>query len=112
MDEKQKSTVEKFAAHVQHTIPEAIGVAFLMLGCGCLQGGPFDENGDQIGQIEHFLMQNNGGSIRLCPECTQDGGPPERVIKSALVFFEPDKFSDDQKQSICDKIFCEAPVAN
>jgi hypothetical protein len=112
MTEKQRITVEKFAAHVQHTNPKAIGVAFLMLGCGCLQGGPFDENGDQVGQVEHFLMQDNGGSIKLCPECIKDGGPPERVTNSALIFFEPDQFTDDQKQVICDKIFCEAPPRN
>jgi hypothetical protein len=110
MNGNQQETIEKFAAHIKETNPKAIGVAFLMLGCGCLQGGPFDENGDQVGQVEHFLMQNNGGSIRLCPECMKDNGPPERVVKSAMVFFEPDKFTDDQKTSICDKIFCEAPA--
>ena len=109
MTEKQRSTVEKFAAHVQHTNPKAIGVAFLMLNCGCLQGGPFDENGAQVGQVEHFLVQTNGGTINLCPECVADAGPPERVTKSAMVFFEPDKFSDQEKKVIRDKIFCDAP---
>ena len=109
MTEQQQSTAGKFAAHIKETNPKAIGVAYLVLDCGCLQGGPFDEDGNQAGQIEHFLMQDNGGSIKLCPECVKDGGPPERVVKSALLFFDPDNFTADQKNEICGKIFCEAP---
>jgi hypothetical protein len=105
MDETQQSTVQKFAAHIKHTNQKAIGVAYLVLGCGCIQGGPFDENGDQAGPIEHFLMQSNGGSIKICHECMKDGGPPERVTESALLFFEPDALTNTQKDCICNKIF-------
>jgi hypothetical protein len=109
MDEKQQDTAQKFAEHIKHTNPKAIGVAYLVLGCGCLQGGPFDENGDQAGPIEHFLTQSDGDSIKICPECVKDGGPPERVTESVLLFFDPDSLNTAQKHFICSKIFCDAP---
>jgi hypothetical protein len=112
MNESQQSTVQKFAAHIKHTNSSAVGVAYLVLGCGCIQGGPFDENGDQAGPIEHFLTQGNGESIKICPECVKDGGPPERVAESALLFFDPVAFSDSEKNWICSKIFCESPPGN
>ena len=112
MNERQQDTVQKFAAHVKHTNPKAIGVAYLVLGCGCIQGGPFDENGDQAGAIEHFLVHGNGDSIKICPECMKDGGPPERVSESALLFFEPGTLTNTQKEWICNKIFCESPPGN
>ena len=110
MDEKQQKTVQQFAEHIKHTNPQAIGVAYLVLGCGCLQGAPFDENGDQAGPIEHFLTQSNGDSIKICPECANDGGPPERVTGSALLFFDPDNLTTAKKHWICSKIFSETPT--
>jgi hypothetical protein len=109
MNETQQNTVEKFAGHIKHTNPKAIGVAYLVLGCGCLQGGPFDENGDQAGPIEHFLTQSNGDSIKICQECMKDGGPPERVTESLLLFFEPESLTNNQREWLCNKVFCEAP---
>ncbi len=107
MNEKQQNTVEKFAAHIKHTNPKAIGVAYLVLGCGCVQSGPFDENGDQAGPIEHFLTQSDGGSIKICPECMKDGGPPERVTESLLLFFDPESLTNNQREWLCNKIFSE-----
>jgi hypothetical protein len=109
MNEKQKDTVEKFAAHIKHTNPNAIGVAYLVLGCGCIQGGPFDHNGDQSGPVEHFLTQSNGDSIKICQECMKDGGPPERVTESLMLFFEPESLTNNQREWLCNKIFCEVP---
>ncbi len=112
MDEKQQDTAQRFAEHIKLTNPKAIGVAFLVLGCGCLQGGPFDENGDQVGPVEHFLTQSSGDSITICPECMKDGGAPERVTGSALLFFEPDSLTTAKKHWISSKIFSETPVEN
>ncbi|HQN20492.1 MAG TPA: hypothetical protein PKV86_15175, partial [Syntrophobacteraceae bacterium] len=103
-------TVQNFAKHIRNTNPIAIGVAYLVLDCGCMQGGPFDENGDQAGPLEHFLTQSEGDSIKICAECMKDGGPPERVIESAMLFFDPESLTDDQKETICSKIFCESPA--
>jgi hypothetical protein len=110
MNDKQQRTVQNFAKHITNTNPKAIGVAYLVLDCGCMQGGPFDENGDQAGPVEHFLTQGEGDSIEICAECMKDGGPPERVIESAMLFFDPESLTDDQKDSICNKIFCESPA--
>lgn len=108
MNEDQKSTLEKFAHHIQQCSPYAIGIAYMILDCGCLQSGPFDEHGDQAGPVEHFLTHSSGDSIKICSKCVEDGGPPQRVRESGLIFFEPDTLSDLQKQWICSKIFCEA----
>jgi hypothetical protein len=110
MNEKQQDTAQKFAEHIKHTNPKAIGVAYLILGCDCLQGGPFDENGDQAGPVEHFLTQSDGGSIKICPECAKDGGPPERVTGSAILFFDPDSLTTAKKHWLCSKIFSEGPA--
>jgi hypothetical protein len=112
MNEKQHRTVENFAKHIKHTNPNAVGVAYLVLSCGCMQGGPFDQNGDQAGPIEHFLTQSDGDSIKICAECMKDGGPPERVVESAMLFFDPETMTDEQKERLCNKIFCESPPAN
>lgn len=107
MNESQKNTIEKFAAHIKHTNSDAIGVAYLVLGCGCIQGGPFDKHGDQAGPVEHFLTQTDGGSIKICPECMKDGGPSERVVESLMLFFDPEGLTDNQREWLCNKIFCE-----
>jgi hypothetical protein len=112
LNEKQQRTVENFAKHIKHTNPKAIGVAYLILGCGCMQGGPFDENGDQAGPIEHFLTQGDGDSIKICPECMKDGGPPERVVESAMLFFDPETVTNEQRDWLCNRIFSESPPAN
>ena len=100
MDEKQQKTVQQFAEHIKHTNPQAIGVAYLVLGCGCLQGAPFDENGDQAGPIEHFLTQSNGDSIKICPECANDGGPPEESPARSSSF-DPDNLATAKRHWIC-----------
>jgi hypothetical protein len=112
MNEKQQRTVENFAKHIKHTNPNAVGVAYLVLNCGCMQGGPFDQNGDQVGSVEHFLTQSDGDSIKICAECMKDGGPPERVVESAMLFLDPETMTDDQRELLCKKIFCESPPAN
>ncbi len=112
MDEKQQDTAQRFVEHIKLTNPKAIGVAFLVLGCGCLQGGPFDENGDQVGPVKHLLTQSSGDSITICQECMMDGGAPERVTGSALLFFEPDRLTTAKKHWISSKIFSETPLEN
>lgn len=106
MNEGQKSTLENFAKHIKETNPVAIGVAYMLLDCGCIQTGPFDEHGSQAGPIEHFLTKVEDGNIKLCPQCMNDGGPHQRVSESGLLFFDPMQLSDSEKEWIGNKIFC------
>jgi hypothetical protein len=108
MTDNQRMTLEKFAAHIKNTNPVAIGVAYMVLDCGCLQGGPFDEHGDQAGPIEHFLVQASGETIKICQPCMDDGGKADRVAASGLLFFSPEELEDVEKQWLCNKIFCES----
>lgn len=102
----QVKTAQMFAAYVESTNPDAVGVALLFLECGCVQAGPFDAHGDQIGPVKH-LGQTVHGEIRICPECIDDGGDPQRVASSAIIFFQPFKWTDDEKQRISTKIFSD-----
>jgi hypothetical protein len=110
MDEKQQATVEKYSLYVKGSNPEAIGVAFLLFDCGCLQGGPFDASGDQAGPITH-LGQVAEGEIMLCSACISDGGAPERVTESFLLFFQPCSLTKKERDFIGAKIFCDSPIS-
>lgn len=104
----QVRTAQKFAAYVESTNPDAVGIALLFLECGCIQAGPFDADGDQVGPVKH-LGQTDHGEIRICPECVDDGGDPQRVSNSAIIFFQPSRWTDEEKESISMKIFSETP---
>lgn len=111
MRDDQMKTARMFAAYVESTNPEAVGVALLFLECGCVQAGPFDMRGDQVGPVKH-LGQTVHGEIRICPECVDDGGDPQRVAGSAIIFFQPSKWTDDEKQRVSTKIFSDTVPAD
>ena len=100
----QMKTAQMFAAYVESTNPEAVGVALIFLECGCVQAGPFDAHGEQVGPVKH-LGQTVRGEIRICLECVDDGGDPQRVSSSAIIFFQPFKWTDEEKERISMKIF-------
>lgn len=106
-EDQQMKTAQLFAQYIEQTNPEAAGIALMFFECGCIQGGPFDGNGDQVGAITH-LGQTIGGEIRVCDECVDDGGAPERVTRPAIVFFEPSNLTEERKGEISRKIFSAA----
>lgn len=103
----QMKTAQMFAAYVESTNPEAAGIALMFLECGCVQAGPFDGSGEQAGPVNH-LGQTVHGEIRICPECVHDGGDANRASGSALIFFQPLNWTDEEKERIGTKIFSEA----
>lgn len=110
MNEKHRATVENWANYVRNSNPEAIGVAFLAFDCGCLQGGPFNLNGDQAGPINH-LGQVAEGEVKLCQACISDGGSPSRSAESFLLFFQPCNLTEEERDQMGAKIFCDSPTA-
>jgi hypothetical protein len=108
MNEEQHRAVENFAKHIKQTNPGSIGIAYLVLSCGCLQGGPFDEDGEQSGPMAHILTKSHGDAIEICADCMADGGSPERVVESAMLFFNPAATTSDQKERLCSRIFSDS----
>jgi hypothetical protein len=107
VEERQLETAQMFAKYIESTNPAAIGVAMMFFECGCSQGGPFDDDGNQIAVITH-LGQTIEGEVRICEECLNDGGAVERVTKSALVFFRPHQVTEEQRARISEKIFSDS----
>lgn len=108
MSDEQMKTARMFARHIESTIPDAMGVALIFLDCGCIQGGPFNEDGEQIGALTH-LGQTIHGEIRICQECMEDGGSQRRVVDSGIIFFQPSSIDEEKKTKIGQKIFSEKP---
>jgi len=108
MSDEQMKTARMFARHIESTIPDAMGVALIFLDCGCIQGGPFNEDGEQIGALTH-LGQTIHGEIRICQECMEDGGSQRRVADSGIIFFQPSSIGEEKKAKISRKIFSEKP---
>ena len=108
MNDEQMKTARMFAGHIESTTPDAVGVALIFLDCGCIQGGPFDENGEQIGALTH-LGQTMHGEIRICQECMENGGSQQRVVDSGIIFFKPLSIDEEKKAEISRKIFSEKP---
>jgi hypothetical protein len=111
IQDQQMKTVQMFAQYVHKTNSDASGVAYMFFECGCVQGAPFDAGGDQVGPITH-LGQTIRGEIRVCGECVKDGGAPERVTKSALIFFNPSALTEEERERISDRIFVDSPPAD
>lgn len=107
MEDNQTDILNIWASRIRSSNPEAIGIAFMLLECGCLKGGPFNANGDQVGPVAH-REQVTDGEIRLCKECAADGGAVERISKPFLLFFQPCGLSEDEKNRIGAKIFCDS----
>ncbi len=108
LEDEQTDILDLWANQVRNSTPEAIGIAFVLLECGCLKGGPFDANGDQAGPVAH-REQVTDGEIKRCETCARDGGAMERVSKSFLLFFQPCSLSREEKDRIGAKIFCTSP---
>ena len=110
LNEMQWNVVYKWVGHVRSSNPEAIGLAVVAFECGCLQAGPFDESGDQAGPVVH-LGQIIEGETKLCVKCTGDGGAPDRVDRSFLLFFQPCRLGKEERDRIGARIFSETPTS-
>ncbi|NLI82003.1 MAG: hypothetical protein GX443_09990 [Deltaproteobacteria bacterium] len=103
---RQMRTAKMFAHHMERMHPGAMGVALIFLDCGCIQGGPFDAEGNPMAPLTH-LGQTEKGEIKVCEDCLRDGGAPERVTDSSLIFFRSGEVSEEKKAWIGKKIFSQ-----
>lgn len=76
--------------------PEAIGVAFKWLDCGCSLVCGVDAMGDPAGLLVHIDSQSTAGSVRsnACSKCRKDKGL-ERVVWQGIHWpGTPDEYPD------------------
>ncbi len=84
MEEKtnfQSTAFDQASQEILRTYPEAIGVAFKFLDCGCSLLCGVSAKGDPIGELRHVSGQplKKGKKPPICFKCKRDSGL-QRVI--------------------------------
>jgi hypothetical protein len=78
--------------------PEAIGVAFKWLDCGCSLLCGVSAKGDPVGTLVHFSGQvsTKGRRAPICFKCKKDGGL-DRVVWQGIHWpGDPDEYPDKE----------------
>jgi hypothetical protein len=66
---------EKACARILNTHPEAIGVAFKWLDCGCVLLCGVSGRGDPVGSLEHIASHaESTRKAPICLQCQRDSG--------------------------------------
>ena len=93
MTEDKKSPYSPFhdaCRKILHTHPEAIGVAYKVLNCGCALICGATAGADPVGELQHISGQpvKGGGQSLICLKCRKDDGL-DRVVWEGIYWPGP-----------------------
>lgn len=85
MPENVDDPFEHACRQVLAKYPEAIGVAYKGLDCGCSLLCGVSAHGAPVGDLVHVPAHSRGANAPVCLSCKR-GSPWERVVREGLVW--------------------------
>jgi hypothetical protein len=97
-DEHSRNAFLRNCQRILSQYPEAIGVAFKWLDCGCSLLCGVSAKGDPVGRLVHFSGQTStkGRPAPICFKCKKDGGL-DRVVWQGIHWpGDPEEYPDKE----------------